>query len=357
VYQTCIFCNAALGRNDALENFQVGRRLAYDPDKGRLWVVCESCERWNLTPIATRWEAIEEAEGRFRGTKLRVSTDNIALAQLREGLELVRIGKPPPLEFAAWRYGDQFGRRRRRHMFVGAATLLGSSAGMIGLLPGTVGALMAAMLVNQGIAFATVFHNSRVTKVIVRDDTGAAIKLTRRNILEATLLPALHSSGFRLELPVSEPVARASQPQIERKPGVYYPLASMQLGDNAARRALAAILPWLNRQGGGKKRVRDAVDVVESAPSFDQLLRTATNMGENRYITGEYNTIARLPPRMRLALEMAVHADDERRAMDGELAELEKRWREADEIAGIADGLFLPHGVETRLVELKERSR
>jgi hypothetical protein len=60
---------------------------------------------------------------------------------------------------------------------------------------------------------------------------------------------------------------------------------------------------------------------------------------------------------MRLALEMAVHADDERRAMDGELAELEKRWREADEIAGIADGLFLPHGVETRLVELKERSR
>ena len=33
----------------------VGRRLAFDPAKGRLWVVCRSCERWNLTPLEERW--------------------------------------------------------------------------------------------------------------------------------------------------------------------------------------------------------------------------------------------------------------------------------------------------------------
>ena len=46
-----------------------------------------------------------------------------------------------------------------------------------------------------------------------------------------------------------------------------------------------------------------------------------------------------LPPHLRLAMEMALHDDDERRAMEGELAALEARWREADEIAKIADAL------------------
>ena len=46
-----------------------------------------------------------------------------------------------------------------------------------------------------------------------------------------------------------------------------------------------------------------------------------------------------LPARLRLALEMTLHEDDERRAMEGELAALEARWREADEIAKIADSL------------------
>jgi hypothetical protein len=40
-----------------------------------------------------------------------------------------------------------------------------------------------------------------------------------------------------------------------------------------------------------------------------------------------------------LALEMALHEEAERRAMDGELAELEAMWREAEEIAAIADAL------------------
>ena len=88
----CLFCNNDLGHNEAVEHFPVGRRLAFDAAKGRLWVVCRKCERWNLTPLEERWEAIEECERAFRGTKLRVSTDEIGLAKLREGLELVRIG-------------------------------------------------------------------------------------------------------------------------------------------------------------------------------------------------------------------------------------------------------------------------
>ena len=71
--------------------------------------MCRRCGRWNLTPIEERWEAIEQCERMFRSTKLRVSTDEIGLAKVKEGLELVRIGEPQRPEFAAWRYGDQFG--------------------------------------------------------------------------------------------------------------------------------------------------------------------------------------------------------------------------------------------------------
>src|ERR671933_2075852 len=97
----CLFCHAALGHNEVIEHFPVGRRLAFDAAKGRLWVICARCRRWNLSPIEERWEAIEECERRFRATRTRVSTEHIGLARLPEGLELVRIGAPLRPEFPA----------------------------------------------------------------------------------------------------------------------------------------------------------------------------------------------------------------------------------------------------------------
>lgn len=47
----------------------------------------------------------------------------------------------------------------------------------------------------------------------------------------------------------------------------------------------------------------------------------------------------RLPDVDRLALEMAANEDAERSALEGELAQLREAWREAEEIAAIADRL------------------
>src|SRR5687768_16190275 len=93
MYTSCLYCNGYLGTNEVIEQFPIGRRLAFDAERGRLWVVCSACGRWNLTPQEERWEAIEACERLFRATHLRVSTDNVGLAQLREGLDLIRIGK------------------------------------------------------------------------------------------------------------------------------------------------------------------------------------------------------------------------------------------------------------------------
>src|SRR5919202_1346340 len=141
MYHTCLFCQNDLGANESVERFPVGRRLAYDTAKGRLWVVCPRCARWNLTPLEERWEAIEQCERLYRGTRLRASTENVGLARLREGLELVRVGAPLRPEFAAWRYGAELRRRRARDLALGAATGLGSLAA---LGAGIVGALALA---------------------------------------------------------------------------------------------------------------------------------------------------------------------------------------------------------------------
>src|SRR4051794_20564233 len=111
MFSTCIHCHVPLGSNDTIEHFQVGQRLAFDPAKGRLWVVCPACRRWNLTPLEERWEAIEECERLFRGTRLRASTDNIGLARLHSGMELVRVGRPQLPEIASWRYAMTLRRR------------------------------------------------------------------------------------------------------------------------------------------------------------------------------------------------------------------------------------------------------
>src|SRR5262245_37781527 len=136
MYSTCLFCNQPLGTNEVLERFPVGRRLAFDASKGRLWVVCRKCERWNLTPLEERWEAIEACERMFTSTRMRVSTDNIGLARLSEGLELVRIGNALRPEIASWRYGDQFGRRRRKHLLISGAAIA-AVGGILVLGPAT----------------------------------------------------------------------------------------------------------------------------------------------------------------------------------------------------------------------------
>ena len=65
MYTTCLWCNSSLGRNETLPSFPVGRRFAFDARQGRLWVICPHCDRWNLTPLDERWEAIDAAERLF----------------------------------------------------------------------------------------------------------------------------------------------------------------------------------------------------------------------------------------------------------------------------------------------------
>ena len=182
VYATCLFCSGALGRNESLEHFPVGRRLAFDAAKGRLWVVCPSCRRWNLSPLEIRWEAIEEAERAYRGTRLRASTEHIGLAKLKAGTELVRIGRPLLPEFAAWRYGSEFRSRHRKSILLGSALVVSQLTPLVlklvvggGMLVAGGAAYSAVSFAGSASVFAKLAYDiraSRRLRATVRDEDG-----------------------------------------------------------------------------------------------------------------------------------------------------------------------------------------
>ena len=144
------------------------------------------------------------------------------------------------------------------------------------------------------------------------------------------------------------------------------------VGDDAMKVA-AKLMPTVNRFGGSKGDVRDAVGLLEEVGDPLRVLHTVQKRfggsgAEYRklawFVKGQAHAtkqgrgmLKTLAPRDRLALEMALHEESERRAMDGELAHLEAAWREAEEIANIADNMFILPSVEVQVDEMRRRVR
>jgi hypothetical protein len=343
VYSTCLFCAGALGRNESIEHFPVGRRLAFDAAKGRLWVICPSCARWNLTPLESRWEAIDEAERAYRDTKLRSATEHIGLARLKEGTELVRIGKPMLPEFAAWRYGGVFRKRYRRTILLAAPPMI-VGVGHLALLssgatPSLATGLTIAMLASQATNAVSMFRRARSVCLRVRDDDGLLLSLSPWDASRSELVNREDNAW----------TMRLAHRYANSDAGYKY----RDLRGDSARRALAQLLPTVNYQGDSAKTVSAAVDVASTHGNLAQSLLAAEDREGRSYMKLPSVPLGRLPGAYRLALEMTLHEDDERRALDGELAALEARWREAEEIAGIADNLLLPADVGAELERLR----
>jgi hypothetical protein len=352
MYSTCTFCHAPLGRNEALEHFPVGRKLAFDQSKGRLWVVCEACRLWNLSPLEVRWEAIEEAEKRYRDTRLRVATDQIGLARLRDGTELIRIGEPLRPEFAAWRYGDRFGARWRRAMLwtgAGVAALAGWSVFGIGAVGASfVGGWQLPRFVS-GIANDLYYGRLVVGRFV--DEKGPLYVNAAYAELSMLVTVADDPRGWGIQVSA----VRASHPAGRFAPGpsLFGDQRVILTGANADE-ATRSFLPRINSAGGRRKTVQEAVRVLEEMPTVDAIARklAAPTKGEGSWRLKGVNA---QPAEYRLALEMAAHEDAERRALEGELAALEAQWKDAEEIAAIADDLTMPQRIVQRLEQLRSR--
>jgi hypothetical protein len=306
-----------LGANECIEHFPVGKRLAFDSAKGRLWAVCRRCRQWNLTPLEERWEAIDECERAFRRSRPRETSENIGLAVSPDGLELVRVGAPLRRELAEWRYGPRFRSRRRTHLTTLAAYLAGGP-----LLS------LAVQLLDWRSA-----KEARVRTMVARRHLAAACGLDQNSspprFWETKLVAHSDAQGWAIRLRS----ARSQDPLVVT-------------GDQALR-LLYGLLPSINRLGGTARQLDEAVLQMGSVSAPAQYFAHALDL--LRQGGHVYSSLASYPAPLRLALEMASQEECEGRALEGEAAMLEAAWRDAEEVAKIADDLLLPASVRERL--------
>jgi len=349
MYRNCIFCSAALGANDSIEHFPVGKSLAFDGAKGRLWAVCPKCARWNLAPIEERWEAIHDAERLFRDSRLRAHSENVGLAKLRDGTRLVRVGKALPVELASVRYGKAYQRRHVVHTTASVALGTAGAAGAIVVAPAAlfVGlSVVSAVIVPATIAMYLL--GPVVPRLMLNKDglprpwtlrlANRLVERRRRrehpptgaHVAEWVQAP---TSGARIPLSRAHLAGARLTPANEGLLAVHLPALDLHLEGWHAQSLTARRLIHLNRAGGDAQDLAASVKIITSqggpAGYLDRAARQGMQIGPDAAHHGV----------QALALEMALHEETERRAMEGELASLESMWREAEEIAGIADRL------------------
>lgn len=349
MYRTCLQCTADLGANESVAGWPVGRRLAFDAARGRLWVVCGACRRWNLTPLEERWEAIEACERLFRATRARHSTDQIGLARTRDGIELIRIGAPPSREFAAWRYGAVFRRRRSRAAMLTWVAAIAGAGSLAGSLFGAPAFGAAASLFGAGLdiprTVSSIRRNRRVMEMI---ETPHGPRPVRGKEAKNARLTHDEDGDLAVLVPCDGRETLVT--------GI------------AARRFLRRLLPVTNHWGATEGEIDRALTRLESEGGSDQLIRGFAG-GPSRDQPAWEPLPTNLPYKAKawhlgsfgypylLALEMALHEEQERHALEGELDALHDAWREAEEIAAIADSLLMPNRVEAALSTLRRGLR
>jgi hypothetical protein len=332
LYTTCAFCSATLDGDGGPSGLGVGRRIAFDEWRGRLWVICAKCARWNLSPWDDRLERIEAVARAARGGRIAASTEQIALirwapprAKRGERYELVRVGKPPRLEFATWRYGERLAQRARDRLKITvplgiAAVGLGivanvAAGGGLGVLVWNLHGLTESMYV--GIVGR---RRVNLSEPPICARCGSLMELRAKHVQHARLVPET-----RADLAVI-----VSCPHCHEEGAL--------LTGAAAAQVLRQGLTYLNATRNGRRSAHDAAHQVDQVGGAEHLIRNVAKREQPLRV---------LHPARRLALEMAI---DEQM----ELLELERQWREAEELADIADGtLSTTTEVEEKMKRLR----
>jgi hypothetical protein len=345
MWNHCIVCSSDLGANEDLEEFQVGRRLSFDGLKGRLWIVCPKCERWNLVPIEQRWEAVEALERAYRDTPARYSTSEIGLARLAGGLEIVRVGDPVPGEFAAWRWGSRFGRRQRRlKSSVRGGRILkleSSTAWAAGIALAPLVPVLAPFALVGGILIAPALPLVWLSRLdpTWQVDRGLPQRVGRAQLRAGGITPSEVSPGWSIHVQRTERVPVTG--------GETFAFKWKEFSGEEAIRLARRALPLLNHRTPKFVTISDAVKEIAEGGGVERYLTHAAALKPKWVAFRHY------PKPILLAMEMALFEAEERRAMEGELGRLTEAWREAEVIASISDDLIQPKGWEAFKAEVR----
>lgn len=327
MYTRCLVCSTPFEPNESLERLPRGRRVAFDPGRGRLWAICTTCKRWSLTPIEERWEALEELEKLTRDrAQLLSQTDNIAL--LRAGpLQIVRVGRANLTEEAWWRYGRELTSRRESYKKLSLAGTLAAGAVAVGGWA-TGGMTFLGMWFIMGNAPDSLTDAARWLRF-----GGAAWRGQRscERCGHAFRSFAYRDRGGLGLFPGSE---EGSIELVYRCPRCgHYRDGGLHLEGPEAERTLRRVLAYHHFEGATERRVQSAARLIQEAGSPQDLARIVVKDGRR---------LGDLQRTGAIALEIAANEAQEQHLLELELAELEAHWRREEELAAIVDGELTP---------------
>lgn len=320
MFTRCLFCRRPFVENGQLAHMPHGRRVAYDPVDGRLWVVCDGCHRWNLVPMEHREAALYEMErvARDHG-RLVAHTANISLLNAGS-LTLVRVGKAALAEQAWWRYGREL--RRRKTSFestrarVSAAAF--GAAAYVGDLLGITDEDLPIDWKDTPVAdilrwrrFGWAAWHGRETCPFCNSTLRAL-----RYELSWWVYPIQGEDG---RLGVGVPCQRCDP---------WTPEKVYALQGDVAENVLRRVLAYQNIAGASERRIVDAARAIEHAGSAGAFALDAASRRETLWRMGSLGTVA---------LEIALSESVERRMLDLEARSLAWVWKQEEELAAIID--------------------
>lgn len=324
----CLLCHKGFRPNRTFPHFAVSRRIAYDPLRGRLWAVCESCRRWTLCPIEDRDTALYELEKAFRDqARVVTATANISLLHVGDCL-VVRVGRAQLAEQAWWRYGRELARRKVSFESP-RSRLTAYTFGALHLLGRVVG-----------------LHDEDLT--VTWDDQPVLDILRWRRFGWAAWHGRVHcpfcSSTLRaLRYDMSWWVypLRAVDGSVEvgvpcPRCDPWTPANVYRIGGPQAASTLRRCLAYQNLSGASNDLIRHAVRAIDDAGSAEAFTGEAV---------GRRQCLWKMGPLGAVALEIALSESVEDRQLELEAHALEAIWREEEELARIIDEELTPRRV------------
>lgn len=325
MYTRCLFCHKPFPENGQLVHMPRGRRIAYDPVKGRLWAVCEGCHRWNLTPIEEREGALYELERIARDhAKPLGHTANISF-MVAGPITLIRVGEAGLVEQAWWRYGKELRKRKasidsRRSKFTaytfGALQYVGE---MIGLADADV---------------SIDWEDTPVADVLRWRRFGWAAWHGRETCphCQSQLRALRYDLGWWV-YPLRGPDGRLGVGVPCQRCDPWTPDKVYELHGDGAENVLRRLLAYQNIGGASERRITDAATAIEEAGSAGEFSLEVTSKRQSLWKMGATGTIG---------LEIALNESVEKRMMDLEVRALEFLWKQEEELARIIDKELTP---------------
>ncbi|MCC7003665.1 MAG: hypothetical protein IT357_16020 [Gemmatimonadaceae bacterium] len=331
-------------------------------------MICPRCEQWNLAPLDTRWEAIEDCKRLAATAESRVDATGLGIARTAGGLTLLIATGVSRTDIANWRYGRRLTHRRYILWWIATASAL-----LILALGWLVGVEAGSGVVGFTVlAFGVIWFRQLWAK-----PPRPWVRVRRARVRPALVW------GWQLHAIRFAPPKRDSPPVLLVPDG----RGESRLTGHAAARFLAEFLPQVNGVDCLDASIAGAVERVDRAErgaasfglsrrsrrrqaarklrrkrseSHDSPIAAVTSPApekmrpwEKLADSADGRPVLSLAPELRLALEMAVTEEMERLALAEDAIASTDGWVQEEEIGAIADDLTVPDWVQERIDAMK----